>query len=237
MKRLTFLALALLTTATFGRDWTSTEGKTIQADLVEVKGAAGNEIAVLKMANGATFEVPLARLSAADQTFAKTAATSKPAAVAEAGAPSIFKDVLKGKLVAVDGKRVGKYEMTAEPKYYAFYFSAHWCPPCRTFTPKLVEFYNSSEGKKKDFEIIFVTNDNDEKSMEEYMLGDQMPWPAIAYRSAERIKEVQKYAGNGIPCLVLVDREGKVLSHSYEGANYVGPSKVMRDIPTMTKPQ
>lgn len=48
------------------------------------------------------------------------------------------------------------------------------------------------------------------------------------------MKEIQKYAGTGIPCLVLVDREGKVLSHSYEGQTYVGPTKVMNDIPNMT---
>lgn len=147
---------------------------------------------------------------------------------------SIFKSVLKGKLVAFNGKRVGRYEMAAEPKYYAFYFSAHWCPPCRAFTPKLVEFYNAQEGKKKNFEIIFVSNDHDEKSMEDYIKGDAMPWPAIAFRSLERIKEISKYSTEGIPRLVLVDLEGKVISDSYEGQTYVGPEKVMNDIPTKT---
>ena len=27
------------------------------------------------------------------------------------------------------------------------YFSAHWCPPCRGFTPKLVEFFSELEKK------------------------------------------------------------------------------------------
>ncbi len=156
------------------------------------------------------------------------------AADTAAAKDSIFKSVLKGKLVALNGKRVGRYEMAAEPKYYAFYFSAHWCPPCRAFTPKLVEFYNAQEGKKKNFEIIFVSNDHDEKSMEEYIKGDAMPWPAIAFRSLERIKEISKYSTEGIPRLVLVDREGKIISDSYEGETYVGPEKVMNDIPTKT---
>ena len=28
-----------------------------------------------------------------------------------------------------------------EGKVIGIYFSAHWCPPCRGFTPKLVEWY------------------------------------------------------------------------------------------------
>jgi thiol-disulfide isomerase/thioredoxin len=162
--------------------------------------------------------------TAADQAAAKESASK----------PSIFKDMLKGKLVALNGKRVGRYEMAEEPKYYAFYFSAHWCPPCRAFTPELVKFYNAQEGKKKNFEIIFVSRDHDEKSMEDYIKGDAMPWPAIAFRSLERIKEINKYCGSGIPCFVLVDREGKVISDSYEGKTYLGPTKVMNDIPAKT---
>lgn len=157
------------------------------------------------------------------------------AAPKEAAAkPSIFKDMLKGKLVALAGKRVGRYEMVEEPKYYAFYFSAHWCPPCRAFTPKLVEFYNAQETRKKNFEIIFVSADNDEQSMDQYIKGDTMPWPAVAFRSLDRIKEIKKYSTQGIPRLVLVDREGKVISDSYEGSTYVGPEKVMNEIPGKT---
>jgi nucleoredoxin len=226
--------LALLLTSAAAREWTNIAGKKIQADLVEAKGTPGAEIVVLQMTGGQKYNLTLNQLSAADQAFIKEQSAAKPAATAEVKPPSKFKDMLDGKLVALTGKRVGKYEMAEEPEHYAFYFSAHWCPPCRAFTPKLVSFYNVQPGKKKQFEIIFVSNDSDEKMMEEYIKGDSMPWPAIAYRSVERMKEIQKYAGTGIPCLVLVDREGKVLSHSYEGQTYVGPTKVMNDIPRLT---
>jgi nucleoredoxin len=237
------LALIVGLTAFTGvaREWTNEAGKKIQAEFVEVKGAEGSEVVVLKTAGGKNYDVPLKQLSAADQTFVSEQAKktdAKPAAAAEkteaAATKSIFGDMLKGKLVAVDGKRVGKYEMAAEPKFYAFYFSASWCGPCKEFTPKLVEFYNASEGKKKDFEVIFVSRDNDEKAMEEYMAKDKMPWPAITYRHLDRLKKVQEFSGKGIPCLVLVDAEGNVVSHSYEGTNYVGPYKVMDDIKTKT---
>lgn len=235
MKTLLPLSCLLFSLVTASaRDWTNASGKTIQADLVEVKGTGTAQVAVLKTAGGQAYNVSVNQLSAADQAFIKEQAPAAGSSTAEKKAPSKFKEMLDGKLVALNGKRVGKYEMAEEPTHYAFYFSAHWCPPCRTFTPKLVSFYNEQAGKKKQFEVILVSRDNSEDEMEEYIKTESMPWPAIAYRSLERMKEIQKYSTNGIPCLVLVDREGKVLSHSYEGQTYVGPTKVMNDIPGMT---
>lgn len=227
------------------RPWTNAQGQTIEAELVAVKG----EVAVLKMANGKTYDVPLATLSAADQAYAKeqAARSAQPAgspaspgepssAAAEApsaSGPSVFKELLDGKLVAVDGKRVGKYEMASEPEYYAFYFSASWCGPCKQFTPQLISFYKENPGAKKAFEVVFVSRDNSEDDMEEYMTADGMPWPAIRFRDVERMKEINRYAGKGIPCLVLVDREGKVVSDSYVDGQYRGPTAVMREMGTL----
>ncbi len=61
------------------------------------------------------------------------------------------------------------------------YFSAHWCPPCRGFTPKLAKFYEdfkkTSNGDK--FEVIFASSDSDQAAFDEYY--GEMPWLALPY--------------------------------------------------------
>jgi nucleoredoxin len=37
----------------------------------------------------------------------------------------------------------------------ALYFSAHWCPPCQAFTPKLVDCYENLLAAGKKFEVVF----------------------------------------------------------------------------------
>ena len=145
--------------------------------------------------------------------------------------------LMKNDLVSLQGKGVHKFDDAplAGAKYFAFYYSASWCGPCKAFTPKLVEFYNRVKPLNPQFELIFVSHDYSEKEAEAYMKMDSMPWPALAYNKIKSNKQLAGYAGPGIPCLVLCDANGKVLSHSYEGTTYVGPQKVMADIEATLK--
>ena len=67
--------------------------------------------------------------------------------------------------------------------------------------------------------------------MLDYMKQDGMPWPALSFSKASQGgSPLEKYAGRGIPCLVVIDGEGKVISHSYKEEQYIGPSQVMKDL-------
>ncbi len=141
---------------------------------------------------------------------------------------------LNGKLVALRGKSALPFAAPDLPKakYIALYYSAGWCGPCRQFTPDLVKFYNEMKPSHPEFEIVFMSEDQGASAMEKYMSEMAMPWPAMRY-SAVKGSRLAKFAGRGIPCLVLLNEKGELLSHSYEGDNYLGPRKVMRDLKKM----
>merc|ERR1712217_431652 len=104
-------------------------------------------------------------------------------------------------------------------KLIGLYFSAHWCPPCRGFTPKLAEIYKN--GLKDKMEIIFVSSDRDEKSFNDYF-GD-MPWLALPYaKRAEKELLSDSFGVQGIPSFVVLNPDGTVLTTD-------GRSKVMSD--------
>jgi len=54
-------------------------------------------------------------------------------------------DLFRGQqLLKADGKKVKAETALNGKQFICVYFSAHWCPPCRGFTPKLKEFYEVS---------------------------------------------------------------------------------------------
>jgi len=91
------------------------------------------------------------------------------------------------------------------------YFSAHWCPPCRGFTPQLAEIYKSLQRAGKKFEVVYVSSDQDQASFDDYF--SQMPWLALPYNQRERKDNLSSQHGvSGIPSLVLLDKQGSVIT-------------------------
>merc|ERR1712216_7709 len=107
----------------------------------------------------------------------------------------------------------------AAGKAIGIYFSAHWCPPCRGFTPKLAEFYK--DGLKDKMEIFFVSSDRDQKSFDEYFA--EMPWQALPFEKRKEKGTLSDMFGvSGIPAFVVLNNDGTVITTD-------GRSKVMSD--------
>jgi nucleoredoxin len=180
---------------------------------------------------------PILAYAASDDPMAGLNLGDSSATQSTNGTPaSFFVDKFKSHLVMLDDGRLKAFDASTlkDVKYWAFYYSASWCPPCRAFTPLLVDFYKDFKKNHPNFELIFVNDDQSEDAMLAYMVKDEMSWPAVRFSDVDDLKiAAKKYCGPGIPCLVLTDANGKVLSDSYRGQDYVGPEKVMDDIKKM----
>jgi len=107
-------------------------------------------------------------------------------------------------VVNQNGDKVDVSSFAKSGAYVGLYFSAHWCPPCRGFTPMLAEFYKKFKAAGKQFEIVFVSSDRDPKSWNEYF--HEMPWLALPYEDRTRKDDLSnKFGVRGIPTLIVFD--------------------------------
>lgn len=120
-------------------------------------------------------------------------------------------------------------------KTIGLYFSASWCKPCSTFSPKLAKAYEVMSGRKaevngtsdelttdeliteiieegKNTEIIFVSLDQEEEAFDTYR--SSMPWPSIPFRDVRRALLQLGLGIKSIPALVFIDPEGRILTSS-----------------------
>ena len=91
------------------------------------------------------------------------------------------------------------------------YFSAHWCGPCRKFTPVLSDFYKQINSESKQIEIIFCSSDNDQKQFNEYF--GTMPWIAIPFDDDSKDQISDDLGVSSIPTLIVFDKNGNVLDN------------------------
>ena len=154
------------------------------------------------------------------------------AAAANPPAPGSIVPLLKGDLVTSKNGVLQTFndQPLEKKKLIALYFSAKWCPSCRKFTPVLVDYYNRISAAHPEFELVFVSGDRSAPAMEAFMRDTQMPWPAVKFEKIGEKAGLLKYAGKGIPCLVLLDADGRVVSDSYQGETFLGPGKVLADL-------
>merc|ERR1712071_264354 len=122
-------------------------------------------------------------------------------------APVTFSDVWQSSVLTNNHGNEGAAETVEsssfDDKYLMLYFSAHWCRPCRGFTPVLSEAYTKLKAERDDFELVFISSDRDQKSFDEYF--SEMTFWALPYEHRDQKTALSKlFDISGIPSLLML---------------------------------
>jgi thiol-disulfide isomerase/thioredoxin len=97
-------------------------------------------------------------------------------------------------------------------KCVAVYVSAHWCGPCRQFTPQLLSLYKECKALHKSFEVVFCSADNSEDEFAQYY--SSMAWSAIGFDEDKREGLMGMLKVKGIPRLCILNSHGRIVVDS-----------------------
>lgn len=105
------------------------------------------------------------------------------------------------------------HDLDLAVQYRLLYFSANWCPPCKAFTPQLAKTsQHLVMNRAAKFQVIFVSFDRSHESFEQYFGGMPSTWLAVPYADeARRIELAELFLVQGIPRLIVLDKNNKVV--------------------------
>ncbi|MCE5326553.1 MAG: redoxin family protein [Planctomycetaceae bacterium] len=125
---------------------------------------------------------------------------------------SAWQEMFADGLVDANNKKVSLDQLKG--KVVGVYFSAHWCPPCRAFTPTLVQFRDKNAA---GFEVVFVSCDRTSQDKSKYMSETKMKWPSVPFQAKSGKVLMSTHQIRGIPSLVILSPGGKVISRNGRG--------------------
>lgn len=111
-------------------------------------------------------------------------------------------------VIGKDGVKIPVSDLVG--KIILLYFSAHWCPPCRAFLPRLIQAYHEIKAKTDAFEVVFISSDRDQNSFDEFF--STMPWLALPFGDERKGSLSRVFKVHGIPMLVAIGPTGKTVT-------------------------
>jgi len=97
-------------------------------------------------------------------------------------------------------------------------FWATWCGPCIAELPNVLEQYKKYHAR--GFEVVGISLDEDKQALVDFVTERKIPWP-ILFEQAEgsgwNHPMATRYGISGIPTVILVGRDGRVVSLDVRG--------------------
>lgn len=94
-------------------------------------------------------------------------------------------------------------------------FWATWCGPCVAEIPNMLEQYEKYHAK--GFEVVGISLDEEKEKVDAFVAEHKIPWPIIYVGKGWQDPTAQFYGISGIPQLILIGRDGNVITLNARG--------------------
>ena len=180
------------------------------------KVVSGCSITKKNLVNGASYLFSVAPITENINEFTWSMATS----IKIHSLAPFLSQILPSELYQNSSLSTVKSKEFLTNKIVLLYFSAHWCGPCRQYTPALAQFYNNIKRAQlgHEVEIIFCSCDNSNEEFLSYYKASH-PWLAVQYDAPAREELAGRFKVTGIPRCLVLNPTGKVIVDNLVGVN------------------
>ncbi len=120
-------------------------------------------------------------------------------------------------------------------KFVIVDFFATWCEPCLAEIPRVQKQY--AKYQAKGLEVIGISIDEDAEQLEKFLERAQLPWPIIHDNHENPLQRLQmKYGISQLPTVLLLNKEGTVVSLAARGAELERLMQMLFEAPTPAAP-
>ena len=95
-------------------------------------------------------------------------------------------------------------------------FWATWCGPCLAEIPQVAAAYEKFHDQ--GLEVVGISLDRSARDLQAFLADHPEPWPQIHFGDHQENPLAERYRIEGIPFLVVIGRDGRVLATDVRGA-------------------
>ncbi len=120
-------------------------------------------------------------------------------------------------------------------KFVIVDFFATWCEPCLSEVPRLKK--HLEKYKSKGLEVVAISVDDTREALDKYLEKAELPWRVIHDNAPNPLDRMQiKYGVISLPTVLLLNKEGTVISLEARGAELDRLMEMIFEAPTPAEP-